>query len=449
MTGFSLYPYRILISIITLLVIIASCNEPSFVGEDLVDGDRIDFEVTEDFVITAAIAPSDSVLVFERFDRLSTHRIGQYEHPYFGQVRAEIAIQVVPQIIVIDTSETIIIDSVILALQYNTAGFYGDTTLSTTLNVFRLNEFYEPRDPYYSNHQFSYDPMPVGQLSNFSPKPTKPILRVIEGEDGTDTTQLAPQLRIPIDNAIGLELLGLDSTALAGDSLFLTKFNGFYLSTSDQAACLMGFHVDNPRTQLIIYYRGDGEVRQRRFVPETNFLTAQVYQHSYQSAEVGDIINIEQDQTMVFQGLTGLGTRLKIEGLEQLEGALINQARLRIYLDDLNETTDDIVRTIPRLLMFKEDAEGALSSIEDVRIEQSAQTSVNFGGLLEDRQIGNDTLTVYEMNITSHLQEVLRKGENPSLFLRANNTANLMGNSRAFGPGHPEFPIELRVIYTK
>lgn len=449
MTNFSPFSLRYLISAFIFILIILSCNDPSFVGEDLVEGDRIDYEVTEDFEISMKIVPSDSTLVFDRFNRLNTNRLGHYEHPYFGTIRAEFAMQIVPQVPLLDTAQSIVIDSVVLSLQYNASGFYGDTTVSMTLEVFRLNEFYDPRNPYFSNNEYFFNPIPVGQKVNFSPKPTTPLTRITDGEEGKDTTQLAPQLRIPIDNEIGLELLGLDSTALAGDSLFLTKFNGFYLKTPDQAACLIGFYPDNPRTQLLVYYRGDGEERIRRYVPETNFLTAQVYEHSYQTAEVNDLIGIEQGQTMVFQGLGGLGTQIQINGLEQLEGALINQARIRIYLDDLNETTDDLVRTIPRLLMFKLETDGSFSSIADVRIEQTAQTSVNFGGFLEEKEIGSDTVSIYEMNITSHLQEVLKKGENPTLFLRANNSINLMGNSRVFGSDHPDLPVELRVIYTR
>lgn len=449
MTGFLIRPVGIIITLFVLIFISSGCNDPSFVGEDLVEGDRIDFEVTEDFEISARVVKADSILTFERFDRLGAHRIGHYSHPFFGSIKAEFALHLVPQIPVVDTSETITIDSVILALHYNSSAFYGDTTVPMSIDVFRLNEFYDPRNPYYTNHIFNYDPMPVGQLLNFTPKPNTLITRITEGEDGSDTSQLVPQLRIPINNEIGMELLSLDSTSIQSDSLFLTQFNGLYLSTKGQAGSLMGFYPDNPRTQLIVYYTGDGEEQIRRYVPETQFLTAQVYNHSYESSGVEDLIDSEQDQTLIFQGLGGLASRINIEGIDELQGSLINQARLRIYLNELDEPTVGNEQTIPRLLMFKQNEDGSLSPIEDVRIEQGSSTTVNFGGFLEDKVIGNDTLSVYEMNITSHLQEVIRKGNNPALFLRANNTANLMGNSRTFGAGHDEFPIELRVIYTR
>ena len=449
MTGFLLRPVGILLTLITLIFISSGCNDPSFVGEDLVDGDRIDFEVTEDFEISSKVVKTDSILTFEGFDRLGAHRVGYYSHPFFGSLRAEFALQIVPQIPVVDTSETITIDSVVLALHYNSAAFYGDTTVPMSIDVYRLSEFYEPRNPYYTNHTFNYDPAPVGQLTNFTPKPNTRLTRITQNEDGSDTTQLVPQLRIPINNDIGLELLGLDSISIQSDSTFLTQFNGFYLSTIGQEGSLMGFYPDNPRTQLIVYYTGDGEEKIRRYVPETQFLTAQVYNHSYESSGVEDLIDAEQDQTLIFQGLGGLASRITIEGIEDLQGSLINQARLRIYLNDLDEPTIGNEQTIPRLLMFKENEDGSLSPIEDVRIEQGSSTTINFGGFLEEKAIGNDTLSVYEMNITSHLQEVIKTGNNPTLFLRTNNTANLMGNSRTFGAGHEEFPIELRVIYTR
>lgn len=449
MTGFLLRHGGILLTLFALIFITSSCNDPSFVGEDLVEGDRIDFEVTENFEISAKVVKTDSILTFERFDRLAAHRVGHYSHPYFGSLKAEFALQLVPQIPVVDTSETISIDSVVLALHYNSSAFYGDSTTPMSLDVYRLNEFYDPRNPYYTNHIFNYDPMPIGQLINFTPKPRTLLTRITETEDGLDTAQLVPQLRIPLNNEIGIELLGLDSTSIQSDSLFLTKFNGFYLSTTGQTGSLMGFYPDNPRTQLIVYYTADGEERVRRYVPETQFLTAQVYKHSYESSGVEELIGAEQDQTLIFQGLGGLASRLMIEGIDKLEGSLINQARLRIYLNGLDEQLVGIEQTIPRLLMFKENTDGSLSPIEDVRLEQGASTTVIFGGFLEDKIIGNDTLSVYEMNITSHLQEVIKKGDNPALFLRTNNTANLMGNSRTFGSGHEDFPIELRVIYTR
>nr|MBS0037514.1 DUF4270 family protein [Saprospiraceae bacterium] len=437
---------------LVLALLIGACNDPSFVGSDLLEDDIIDYETTENFDFDLKIAPSDSVAVFDLVDRVSTHRIGQVYDPYFGTTRAALAVQLLSETPALDTSEVIVIDSVVLSMVYDLEGFYGDTLLPMGLEVYRLLEFYDPRsEVLYSDHSYPTSASPIGTKLNFTPKPRTPIIRQVPNEEnGTDTVQLAPQIRIPLDHSIGEELLSLDSVSLMSDSVFVSQFPGIFITPTAQNGSLMGVHTTSRRTVLTVFYTGDGTSRSRSYITQSNWIVGQTYSHDYTGAEVESKINESQNEELVVQGLTGLGTRINIHGLEQLEGKLINQARLRVFLNKRTDLPESgIFPEIPifRLLKISE-VDNQMTNILDVIIELNQGLSGNFGGRLQSRIIEGDTLAVYDMNITSHLQEILKQGKNPTLFLQSNNNRDVMGNTRAFGPGNLEHPMELRVVYT-
>lgn len=437
---------------LVLALLIGACNDPSFVGSGLLEDDIIDYETTENFDFDLRIAPSDSVVVFDLVDRVSTHRIGQVYDPYFGTTRAALATQLFSETPALDTSGVIVIDSVVLTMVYDLEGFYGDTLLPMGLEVYRLLESYDPRnDVLYSDHSYPISASPIGSKSNFTPKPRTPLIREVPNEEGgTDTVQLTPQIRIPLDHSIGEELLSLDSASLMSDSAFVSQFPGIFITPTDQNASLMGVHTTSGRTVLTVFYTGDGTNRSRSYATKSNWIVGQTFSHDYNGAEVESKINESQDEELVVQGLAGLGTRINLHGLEQLEGKLINQARLRVFLNKRTDLPESgIFPEIPilRLLEISE-ANNQMTNILDVIIELNEGLSGNFGGRLQSRIIEGDTLPVYDMNITSHLQEILKQGKNPTLFLQTNNNRDVMGNTRAFGPGNLEHPMELRVIYT-
>ena len=433
-------------------LITGACNDPSFVGSDLLEDDIIDFETRKDFEIESRIYPSDSILVFDLTDRISTHRIGQVNDDYFGTTRAAMALQLVNEIRSPDTSQVITIDSVVLAMAYNLDGFYGDTLVPMNVEVYRLTEFYNARsEAFFSNQEYAISSTPVGSVE-LAPKPKTPIVRFTDNEDnGTDTIMLIPQLRVPLDHQIGQEILGLDSAALATDSAFIANFNGLFITTTDRNGSLMGVHTTSDRAVLNVYYTADGEQQIRRYFASPNWLVGQTYEHRYEGSEVEPLIREWQPEEMVVQGLAGLGTRINLLGIEELQGKLINHARLRVFLNPREDLPEQgIYPNIPILRLFEVDEENQrLSDILDLLYEQVApDLTGNFDGRLRNRVIEGDTLAVYDMNITSHLQEVLKEGRNPTLFLQANNTQNLMGTARLHGQAHPNYPIELRVVFT-
>jgi hypothetical protein len=55
----------------------------------------------------------------------------------------------------------------------------------------------------------------------------------------------------------------------------------------------------------------------------------------------------------------------------------------------------------------------------------------------------------YEMNITTHLIDVLNGREGDILYLRIANKVNNPATAVLYGPNHPQFPARLKLTYTK
>lgn len=437
------------VTIMALLLGGSSCNDPSFVGEDLIQDDIIDFDTKEDFEFVTTIAKGDSVLVFDRIATMENHRVGNIHDPFFGMTKASLALQLVSEAPTVDTSQVIEVDSVVLALAYNANNFYGDTTLPMNLEVFKITEYISQFAPYFSNEQYPISANSVGRLDFFTPKPTKPLTRITDNEEESDTTFLVPQLRVKLDNEVGMELLELDSISVQTDSLFLNNFGGIYIATDQMPGSLMGFRILSQATALTVHYRANNDERTRRYVVgEALTVIGQQYQHEYEGSPISNHLNTPQDSLIAVQGLAGLGTKIQIEGLEELENTLINRAELRIVLNERTDLDEDgIFPEIPALRLTTIE-NGSLQAITDLLLE-STSSGFNFNGRLTEEVIDGDTVGVYSMNITTHLQEVIKTGENPTLFLEARNRADFAGNTLMYGPYHPKYPMRLKVIFTR
>ena len=436
------------------MIISSSCNDPSFVGSDLLEDDLIDSEVRKDFDMRAQIVPTDSVLVYDGFPLSSNFHIGTYRNDQFGTVNSKLVLQLLRTQSAVDTSENIVIDSVILSLAYQSTNFFGDSTQPVSLEVLRMAD-YQPRDGrYYSNEMYPLQMDPLGRIDNFYHKPTTLLTRIIDQDDdenGSDTVMLAPQIRIPLDKQLGEELLSLDTIAAQSDSAFIAIFGGVYIRQVMGEKTLAGINLNNAATALTVYYNADDERRIKRYIPEEGFvLRSLVYDHDYTSSGLESQIGEWQDSLLVVQGLTGLGTRIEITGMEDLRESLINSAELRIVLDDRkSETGVGIFPEIPALALRSVESDGSIPLITDLLLEQTTNITINFGGRLSQEVIEGDTMSVYKMNITTHLQEALKKDDKTMLLLTPRSRLGVPGNTRMFGPSHPDYPMKLRVIYTR
>ncbi|TVR89125.1 MAG: DUF4270 family protein [Saprospirales bacterium] len=460
--NYTFYMFRknpLILLLVSLAFILAvssgpGCNDPSFVGSDLVEGDAIDSEIMRDFDMRTRLVKTDSVLVYDQIAFTNGFHVGRYHNEKFGTVQSDLALQFLLETPSVDTAANIQIDSVVLSLRYNENLFYGDSSQPVNIDVLRLTELI-PRDGrYYSNEMFPVSMEAVGSIQNHIHKPNTPLTRILDGdgeENGADTVLLNPQLRINLNESLGVELLSFDTLAVQSDSAFLANFGGLYLQQTMGDRSIAAFDLNSVSTALTVYYQADGQESIKRYLPIQDLtLRAPIYTHDYQGSNLENSIGQWQDSMVAVQGLSGLGTQLEISGMEELQGTLINNARLRMVLDDrFSEENNALFPEIQALAMRSVEEDGSIPFITDLIVEQQTNISINFGGRLIQDEVAGDTVSVYEMNITTHLQEALKNGSKTTLLVTPRSRLGLPGNSMIYGPGHPDYPVELKVIFTK
>jgi len=52
------------------------------------------------------------------------------------------------------------------------------------------------------------------------------------------------------------------------------------------------------------------------------------------------------------------------------------------------------------------------------------------------------------MNITSHVKAVIEQNLDPKIYLSAFNSVLSPNRSILFGPGHNQYPLKIKVLYT-
>jgi len=92
--------------------------------------------------------------------------------------------------------------------------------------------------------------------------------------------------------------------------------------------------------------------------------------------------------------------------------------------------------------------DGSFRQVIDLELGNTTGTldGVFEGGLVIDAE---ENIARYEMNITTHLKEVLKGTNTPILYLTVRNRVQNPNSLIIFGPDHPTYPARLKLTYTK
>ncbi|WP_176954475.1 DUF4270 family protein [Niabella drilacis] len=198
--------------------------------------------------------------------------------PIFGKTDARLYFQVSPQTKTpfLNEPSKLQLDSVVLVL--NNTFIYGDTAMPQTINISEIagsNDF-QGDTMYLLSKQMTT----AGLLGSRTivPHTLKDSVTVIDFKDGTaDTTKVANQLRVRLDDAFGRRLLAYDSAGAndgySTDSVFRSKFKGFALESAGAANTLLGISMLN--AQLQVYYRYENKTTAGDMDTATTFFNFQ------------------------------------------------------------------------------------------------------------------------------------------------------------------------------
>jgi len=436
--------------LIGVIAIWSSCTRATIVGNDLLSAEVKIVGVTDTFRLRARTVTEDSVITHSAFtgSQIIQHSFGKIDDPYLGKSSSE----VVSQMFLSDFGSEFLdfdIDSVVMTLAYDSLGSYGNLNEPITVEVMRNETTLDVTQSYYSNEIFMKSPEAIGTRSNVIPN----FNDSVKVERPGDTSYFAPQLRIPMSDEFIAELKSQTPSTFEIDDSFTMWFQGVHVRVSQGENTMVGVKLNDLASGMIIYYSAPDSslYNSYQFIFTGRFgVNVQIatFENDYVGSTAENFIdNWEMSDSLTFvQSLSGLNTEFEIVGIDDVENVLINQAILEFYVADL---ADDDLALYPETRRIQTRTLNSFDNLvnsRDVSLAISAQELDLFGGELTTDSDGNK---MYRMNITGSVQDILQGRAENSIFLSSFLKQNDPRRVILYGPGHPDFPAKLTIIFTE
>ncbi|WP_235298598.1 DUF4270 family protein [Portibacter marinus] len=445
-----------------VITITYACSKSSLVGADLFIPDSIELSFRDDFDIKAFTNNVDSVVTYDGAASITSLMVGQLRDPYFGETTAEAYanVSLLTQLggtvippdfrFIKDGLETKVrLDSVVLVMEYNQAGFYGDSTTTHNIEVRVMENALPSGNKIFSTFRPSATDL-IGSRS-FVPSPRDSFI-VIEPND---TIKVSNQFRMKLDNSWAQAMID-DTLLVHTPEAFLDYTPGISIKSTPNNSSTIGFNFNTlssgaaPNNNIYIYYREDTLRKNYRF--PLRGVRHNYYNHDTENAIVEEFLDDDEkgDSLVFLQGMAGPVVELELPVLstDQLDGFLINRMELEFYV--LESASQDIHAPIESIVLEEYNEEGDLVPIEDAIVAFNLGIPSYFEGTLEDVQLNGMTIKKYNAIISLHaIQELGSSNPKTRLRIVPRNKVTMPGRSIIFGPGHSEFPMRLKANFSK
>ncbi len=402
------------------IALFSQCTKPTLVGADILNQDQSDLVRSDSFTLITRSIPWDTVITYDSDGGVSLTRypLGGIIDPLMGNSSTTVYFEVLPSYGFSEPDFTgAVLDSIILTLHIDTARILGTPISPTTLDVFRLTENI-PDEELTTKRSFSLSPSPLGTYTgSIWPAPVSTSVDYI----GTIDTQTVAQVRIPLDMALGMELMALDSATLVSDSSFLSILNGFGVRFRDPINAYTGFYIQSSNTALNLYYSVQDTLhRQVKWVPSSTVSKNHfLYEIDRSAVTHPDLLtsNTPADSVHVIQGIEGFDLEVHFPYLAQQEPVLVNLAMLELTVCYLDGPTSNPFGPPAQLEIYTYE-DGRLILIDDVVYALGSGIfglENYFGGvpLTLDNQ-----RTTYRFNLSAQAQKIILGEASPTLYVR-------------------------------
>ena len=443
---------RFFILLAVFILYTFSCTKPALIGSDFLEDEKALLQFKDSFDLTLYTVKTDSVIVHSdnTSRQLNTYLIGEVHDPIFGKYTAEIYAQpLLPGIATALKGSTL--DSVVLTLRYDTLGTYGTIQDPVTIEVYRMMENPAFNEDYYSNGQFLTNTDLLGSLT-FTPRPKDSVTL-----NGADTIVLAPHIRISLDTVKMGDLLKQDTSVFENQDSFLNYFNGLYIKMTGATNTMLGINLLSSVTGLTYYYdKGASTDLQFKFVITAGSVKAVHMVHDYTGSIVGAALAPEPEGDFAYiQGMSGVATYMRVEGLDVIGDAIINQAEIELFCTFPDGDMGSLY-PLPPYVITQEKTDTSLINSEDVAIalaltgSSSTTESFNaiFGGKVDSLDSGPPVVYRYKMNVTNQFKDIFEGNQENIIYFNPFGKGNIPNRAVIFGPNHPTYAPRLRVTYT-
>lgn len=423
--------YFFITCLILVLASATSCTKESdVIGLELQpESEILNAFITDTSTLITFPLLEDSIRTDHRV-MLLNNLVGSYTDPVFGRTTAGFYSQFRLTSSNVDFGTSPQLDSIVLSLAYS--GYYGDTTTTQTISVYKMTETIHADSNYYSTNEFAIDNTMVGTLT-FQPRPNTAVL--------VDTATSAPQIRITLDPAFGNEILNAGAGNLTSNDTWLQFLPGLFIKSGDVFlnGAILYINYASSQTKLAIYYN---DSLQYNFEISASAARVNKYDHDYSISPIPFSDTAQGSITSYVQSMGGVKTKIDLPYLNKLieQGPIaVNKAELIIKVAD---NTTDIYSPHDRFVLFGSDSIGKNFVLPD---QIASVTSSFFGGEY------NASAKEYVFNIPRYVQQIINgTRENYGLFLLASSPAT-NANRTIIGGGSPLNPqhMKLKITFTR
>lgn len=430
-----------------------ACSEATEIGSGLLQEDQADVSFLDTVSIRSQTVIGDSVLTFAPTGALTRHLLGRMNDPLFGLTETAFFFQFIPDSLGAQLPLDAVVDSVVLVLAYDTAGFYGNTAEPFGVEVVELAENLDVNQTYYSNSRRQTGPR-VGQGTIF-PRADSLVVNVFPRPRGVAAVRQVKspaQARIRLNNAFGQRLLTIDSATVLRDSLFLLAFKGLCVKPTTTNRGMVGINLRSNTSRIVLYYRDNGVAKQFGYVLNFELSIGPAlarggsFSFNRDNTLLADALAQRSNDYVMIQGLSGTYGELDLAGLKNLRNVIVNQAEL--VLQVANVPGDLAAFTpAPQLALFYRNTDGRLQLIDDFAIA-STNIATRFGGTF--RAGVNGEPGTYRMLVSNHVQNILEgKINSTKIYLGTFPRAEQVDRVTLFRADHPTYPARLRLTFTQ
>jgi len=439
--------YFLYVAILASMVYL-SCDETAIVGGDLLDDETINYEFNDTTGIYTKTILGQPV----NSGRLSsnTFMVGRLDDPIFGITKSDLylALQILNQP---PNYSNKTIDSMVLAIAYDTSGFYGKEGAIFDFELYRTEALIK-EDTTFSNETLPIEPFSIATVEDMFISPNDTLLIF---DPALDTTSLLiPHFRLPILPVFGIDFFAQMKFAVDDEAL-LSVVPALYLSGEPDRSSMMGLSVGNTNrlgdfNKLLMYITdsiGNKELYEYRFRIDrfSNF------EHDYSGSEVEYFLdNPEEGDSLFFvQGMAGVKGAIDISGVLQYKDYLINKAEIELTINEDPRYNLECYPPIANYGASYEFEDSILISIQDLNLVSDFGLEV-FGGQIVEEVVDGATVKKVKMNITNHVKNYI---DNPliggEIIITSLLESETPGRTVFYGAGHSKYPAKLNISFTK
>jgi len=438
------------------MIIASSCNDSQIVGSDLLGADSVDVSFDDQLELSAQTELTDSTLTFRKLDSDTysgrTYMVGEIDDPAFGKSSSSAYFTADPVNRYPNFNyDTLSLDSVVMILDLDTLGQYGNNTAVHDLELYMLEDRIDGESDavFYSNQQFAAESTPLFTTSQVINSVDSILINPFVLENPDTLLLVAPQLRFKLDKQIWLDLspaIGDTLEQEVFEELFYDAVPGFELRSTPSDNSIFGldlaYATGSSSSSIRLYYTSTDTVTPRiTYLIRLGKYRHSHFSHDYSGSTLETDLSSSDAECLYLQSQSGSNITVDISEVKSLQDQIINNATLEFSVKNFEEQLYPPVETLTAWYA-EEDGEGNEVLTRADRSDLITRVTETYPG--------GEQLYTYTMNVTGVVNQV-KKGELDieELIIIAGNKGERPNRSLIYGPDHPDHALKLNLILTK